>query len=64
MNTNELLRYRRKQGVTLERNRGKGGHIQAISKRGTAIIPTHGNRKEMKTGTIAGICKRLGVPKP
>ncbi len=31
---------------------------------GKTPVPTHGGAKELGTGLVAKICKKLGIPKP
>lgn len=55
----ELKRWLERQGATFES--AKGGHLWVLLRGRRAILPMHGSRKELKTGTIAAIKKQLGV---
>ena len=55
----ELKRWLQQQGATFEP--AKGGHIWVMLHGRRTILPTHGSRKEMKTGTVAAIKKQLGL---
>jgi mRNA interferase HicA len=55
----EFKRWLERQGATFEP--AKGGHIWVMLHGRRAILPMHGRRKEMKTGTVAAIKKQLGV---
>ena len=55
----EFKRWLERQGATFEP--AKGGHIWVTLRGRRAILPMHGRRKEMKTGTVAAIKKQLGV---
>jgi mRNA interferase HicA len=55
----ELKRWLERQGATFEP--AKGGHLWAMLRGRRAILPMHGSRKEMKTGTVAAIKKQLGL---
>ncbi len=55
----EFKRWLERQGATFEP--AKGGHIWVMLRGRRAILPMHGSRKELKTGTVAAIKKQLGV---
>ncbi|MGC2414283.1 MAG: type II toxin-antitoxin system HicA family toxin [Stellaceae bacterium] len=55
----EFKRWLERHGATFEP--AKGGHIWVLLHGRRAILPMHGRRKEMKTGTVAAIKKQLGV---
>jgi len=55
----EFKRWLERQGATFEP--AKGGHVWVMLGERRAIIPMHGSRKDMKTGTIAAIKKQLGL---
>ena len=55
----ELKRWLQRQGATFEP--AKGGHLWVILRGRRAILPMHGNRKELKSGTVAAIKKQLGL---
>ena len=55
----ELKRWLERQGATFEP--AKGGHLWVILRGRRTILPMHGNRKEMKKGTVAAIKKQLGL---
>jgi mRNA interferase HicA len=59
MTSAELKRWLERQGTTFEP--AKGGHIWVSLRGRRAILPMHGNRKEMKRGTVAAIKKQLGL---
>ena len=55
----EFKRWLERQGATFEP--AKGGHLWVMLRGRRAILPMHGRRKELKTGTVAAIKKQLGV---
>ena len=55
----EFKRWLERQGATFEP--AKGGHVWVVLRGRRAILPMHGRRKDMKTGTVAAIKKQLGV---
>lgn len=59
MTSQEFKRWLQKAGCTFES--GHGGHL--IVRLGTkmSVLPMHGNQKELKTGTVNGIKKDLGL---
>jgi mRNA interferase HicA len=54
----ELRRWLEKQGCTFGTQ--KGSHLKVYLGRERTILPMHPKR-ELKTGTVAGIKKRLGL---
>jgi mRNA interferase HicA len=54
----ELKRWLEKQGCSFGSQ--KGSHLKVYSRGKGAILPMHPN-KELKTGTVAGIKKQLGL---
>ncbi len=63
MTSAELLRRLKKlakeRGVTIDVQPGKGSHRKVIFGHARTIIPMHG--VELKTGTLKGILKDLGI---
>lgn len=59
MNSQELLRKLRKLGADIDRSHGKGSHARIILNGRATIMPMH--RTELKTGTLHGILKQLGL---
>lgn len=59
MTSAELKRWLQRQGATFEP--AKGGHLWVMLRGRRAILPMHGRRKEMKTGTVIAIKKQLGL---
>lgn len=57
MNSNEFKRWLLKQGVTFES--GKGSHMKLHLHGRQSVLPMHA--KELKTGTVEGIKKQLGL---
>ena len=55
----ELKRWLQRQGATFEP--AKGGYLWVMLRRRRAILPMHGSRKELKSGTVAAIKKQLGL---
>jgi mRNA interferase HicA len=55
----EFKRWLERQGAAFEP--AKGGHLWVMLRGRRAILPMHGRRKELKTGTVAAIKKQLGV---
>jgi mRNA interferase HicA len=48
-----------KLGATFES--AKGGHLWVMLNGRRTIMPMHGSRKELKTGTVEAIKKQLGL---
>jgi len=69
VNADEFIRRVRKTGrragvrVEILRQYPKGGHVTVYYGRRRAVIPMHGSRKEMATGTLAKILRDLGLRK-
>lgn len=61
MNTKELMKLLKNEGVTFDPSRGKGGHIFAKKGNRTTVIPQHGGKKELGTGLVQKILKDLGI---
>ena len=59
MTANEFKRWLKKQGCTFES--GRGGHLTVRRGDRVSTLPMHGNQKELKTGTVDGIKKDLGL---
>ena len=57
MNSNEFKRWLMKQGVTFEN--AKGSHVKLYLNGLQSVLPMHA--KELKTGTVEGIKKQLGL---
>lgn len=57
VNSNEFKRWLLKQGVTFES--GKGSHVKLHFNGRQSVLPMHA--KELKTGTVEGIKKQLGL---
>lgn len=57
MNSNEFKRWLAKQGATFLS--GKGSHIKVLLNDRQAVLPMHAS--ELKTGTVEGIKKQLGL---
>jgi mRNA interferase HicA len=55
----ELKRWLERQGATFEP--AKGGHLWVMLNGHRAILPMHGSRKDLKTGTVAAIKEQLGL---
>ena len=55
----EFKRWLERQGARFEP--AKGGHLWVTLRDRRAILPMHGSRKEMKSGTIAAIKRQLGL---
>ena len=60
MTSNEFKRWLKKQGCTFDSG-GKGGHITVILGDKFAILPMHGNEKELGKGLVQSIKKALGL---
>ena len=61
MNTKELMKLLKANGVTFDQSRGKGGHILAKLNEKTTVVPQHGSRKELGTGLVNKILRDLGL---
>lgn len=57
VNSNELKRWLAKQGATFQT--GKGSHLKVYLNGRQSILPMHS--AELKTGTVEGIKKQLGL---
>jgi len=57
MKSSEFKRWLEKQGATF--GPAKGSHIKIFLNGKQSVMPMHG--KEMKTGTVVGIKKQLGL---
>ena len=57
VNSNEFKRWLLKQGVTFEN--AKGSHVKLHLNGRQSVLPMHA--KELKTGTVEGIKKQLGL---
>jgi mRNA interferase HicA len=55
----EFKRWLRKQGCTFEP--GYGGHLTVRLGVKVSTLPMHGKQHELKTGTLNGIRKDLGL---
>lgn len=67
MNADELIRSIKKTGrrdkvrVSVVSNKPRGGHVTVYYGALKAVVPVHGSRKELPTGTVRGILKALGL---
>lgn len=61
MNAQELRRWLRKQGCTLEAHKGGSGHITVKRGNRKTQLPMHGANKELGKGLVAKIKKDLGL---
>ena len=59
MNSRELLRKLRRLGMTINPERGKGGHVRVERGQLYTYVPTGSG--DMKRGTMLGILKDLGL---
>lgn len=59
MTSAELKRWLERQGATFEP--GKGGHLKVTLNGRRSVLPMHGGRKELPTGTVKAIKKQLGL---
>ena len=59
MTSAEFKRWLQRLGTTFEP--AKGGHLWVMLRGRRAILPMHGRRKKMKTGTVQAIKKQLGL---
>lgn len=57
MNSNEFKRWLAKQGATFAP--GKGSHLHVFLNGRRSVLPMHAT--ELKTGTVEGIKKQLGL---
>lgn len=57
MNSNEFKRWLTKQGVTFQT--AKGSHIKLFLNGRQSVLPMHA--ADLKTGTVEGIKKQLGL---
>jgi mRNA interferase HicA len=55
----QFKRWLAKQGCTFEP--GHGGHLKVLLGDRRSVLPMHGSSKELKTGTVNGILKDLGL---
>ncbi len=59
MNSAQFKRWLAKQGCSFEP--GSGGHLLVRLGQRKAPMPMHGSKKQLKTGTIEGIKKQVGL---
>lgn len=59
MTSSELKRWLQKQGCRFEP--GRGGHLTVRHGDRVSTLPMNGKQKELKTGTVQGIKKDLGL---
>lgn len=59
MTSAQFRRWLAKQGCTFET--GRGGHLMVKLGTRLSVLPMHGSNKELKTGTVEGIKKQLGL---
>ncbi len=59
VNSSQFKRWLRKQGCSF--TPGHGGHLIARLGKKLAVVPMHGSRKELPTGTVNAIKKSLGL---
>lgn len=57
VNANEFKRWLAKQGATFQP--GKGSHLHVFLNGKRSVLPMH--NAEMKSGTVEGIKKQLGL---
>ena len=57
MNSNEFKRWLQKQGATFQTT--KGSHLKIYLSGRQSVMPMHNT--ELKTGTVEGIKKQLGL---
>ena len=62
MNSDQLERWLKKQGVVIQTKSGTGHKVATNPANGKkADIPTHGGRKQLGTGIVRKILKELGL---
>lgn len=61
MNSAELRKLLASKGCTFETHRGGSGHVTVRLGDRKTVMPSHGSRKELKTGTVNAILKQLGL---
>ena len=59
MTSAEFKRWLEKQGATFES--GKGGHLKVFLGDRQSVLPMHGSRRELASGTVNAIKKQLGL---
>ena len=59
MTSGELKRWLEKQGCSF--SPGRGGHMLVRLGDKKTILPMHGKNHELKSGTVIGIKKALGL---
>jgi mRNA interferase HicA len=57
--SDELRRWLKEQGCTFGTQ--SGSHLKVYRGGKRSIIPIHGAKREIKTGTVAAIKKQLGL---
>jgi mRNA interferase HicA len=57
MNANEFKRWLAKQGATFVQ--GRGSHVKVYLGQRQSVLPMHST--DLKTGTVEGIKKQLGL---
>ncbi len=61
MNADQFIRSLRREGVTVEPGKGKGGHVGLRKEERFSVCPTHGGSKQLGTGLMRAIRKQLGL---
>lgn len=59
MTSDELKRWLKEQGCTFGTQ--NGSHLKVYRGEKRSVMPIHGGKKEIKTGTVAAIKKQLGL---
>lgn len=61
MTSAEFLRWLRKEGCVVEKERGRGGHVMVTRGSRKTFVPTHGSSRELGTGLVKKIKRDLGL---
>ncbi len=60
MKTRQFLRLLKAHGATIDKGRGKGGHVLVTLNDRQATVPTHGDT-DFDPDFLDDICKQLGT---
>ncbi len=60
-NAKEFERWLRKQGIEIDRTRGKGGHVKLTNPANGKVSTMTSGKRDLPKGLVEGIKKQLGL---
>lgn len=63
VNSDQFLRFLVRQGCTVDRRSGKGGHVEVRRGDRVAFVPSHGGSRQLGSGLMRAVGKQLGIEK-